>query len=213
MVCDTGASVIRLKLHGGGVHIVDTDPSEWTFMPGRQDVAAILLRVPHEVLSEIEMVTTDMFIIDENDCDAHVGDDVFMVGRFIDYDGRETNMPATRFGTISMMDAPIKQPTRFRGRSIIVDMHSRTGFSWYNDRTSLLFFRAGSPDSAWAQSILSEMGGRERCRGDASGITMGPVPRTVGNSGRGREACRRSLIDYRRGICERFQRYVLHRAR
>lgn len=129
VVCLTGACVIRLNLPGGKVHIVDTDPSEWTFMPGQQDLAAIRIDVPPEVLNEIEIVPTEDFIMEENDSDAHVGDDVFMVGRFIDYDGRETNMPATRFGTVSMMDAPIEQPTRFRGRSIIVDMHSRTGFS------------------------------------------------------------------------------------
>ena len=58
-----------------------------------------------------------------------VGDDVFMVGRFIDYDGIELNKPAVRFGNISIMYAPVKQPTGYMGESIVIDMHSRTGFS------------------------------------------------------------------------------------
>lgn len=122
-----GSSVIRLNLPDGSVHILDKDPSEWTFLPGKQDLAATVLALPDHILPPF--LPSAMFIMDDQVSDAHVGDDIFMVGRFIDYDGHETNRPATRFGTISMMDAPIAQPTGFRGRSIVVDMHSRTGFS------------------------------------------------------------------------------------
>ena len=41
----------------------------------------------------------------------------------------ETNQPAARFGHISMMDAKIEQATGYKGRSIVLDMHSRSGFS------------------------------------------------------------------------------------
>lgn len=127
VACSSGSSVIRLNLPDGGVHIIDKDPSEWTFLPGKQDLAAVPLLLPRSI--QPALVPTTIFIADDEKSDAHVGDDIFMVGRFIDFDGHETNRPATRFGTISMMDAPITQPTGFRGRSIIVDMHSRTGFS------------------------------------------------------------------------------------
>lgn len=127
VACRSGASVIRLNLPEGKVHIVEKDPSEWIFIPGKQDLAATILILPPEI--QPFSVPTRMFIGSDNNSDAHVGDDIFMVGRFIDFDGHETNRPATRFGAISMMDAPIKQPTGFCGRSVIVDMHSRTGFS------------------------------------------------------------------------------------
>jgi hypothetical protein len=52
-----------------------------------------------------------------------------MVGRFVDYDGVEANVPSFRFGNISIMNAQIKQSTGYMGRSIVVDMHSRTGYS------------------------------------------------------------------------------------
>lgn len=127
VACQSGNSVIRINTSDGKTHIVDKDPSEWIFLPGKQDLAAI--RIEDFGNKKLNYIGTSLFITDDEKSDAHVGDDVFMVGRFIDYDGHETNRPALRFGTLSMMDAPIRQPTGFQGRSIIVDMHSRTGFS------------------------------------------------------------------------------------
>lgn len=71
------------------------------------------------------------FLTPEKEKGQEIGaaDDVFMVGRFVDYDGIETNVPALRFGHISIADAQIEQHSGYRGRSIVVDMHSRSGFS------------------------------------------------------------------------------------
>lgn len=57
------------------------------------------------------------------------GEDVFMIGRFVDFDGRELNAPSMRFGHISVLAAGIKQPNGCTKNSLIVDMHSRTGYS------------------------------------------------------------------------------------
>lgn len=58
-----------------------------------------------------------------------VGDDVFMIGRFVDHDGSQTNRPSARFGHISMTDAAILQVTGYSGSSFVIDMHSRSGYS------------------------------------------------------------------------------------
>jgi hypothetical protein len=58
------------------------------------------------------------------------GADVFMVGRFVDHEGRTTNMPAVRFGNISVMPVGgILQPTGSDLESYILDVHSRTSYS------------------------------------------------------------------------------------
>jgi hypothetical protein len=57
------------------------------------------------------------------------GEDVFMVGRFIDHDGGPINRPAVRFGNISVMPAPIQQPNGFMADCYCVDLHSRSGYS------------------------------------------------------------------------------------
>jgi hypothetical protein len=99
-----GHSVIRMSLPDGSSYVADRDSSEWTFIPNGPDLAAIPLTLPNDV--QPGWVSIRGFIDGEPGSDVHVGDDVFMVGRFIDYDGHETNRPATRFGAISMMDAP-----------------------------------------------------------------------------------------------------------
>ena len=68
---------------------------------------------------------------DIEDAEINAGEDVFMLGRFIDYDGVEANVPSMRFGNLSMMEAHVPQPTPsgFSGASYVVDMHSRTGYS------------------------------------------------------------------------------------
>ena len=57
------------------------------------------------------------------------GEDVFMVGRFVDHDGGETNRPAVRFGNISVMPTPLEQPNNVLADAFVIDMHSRPGYS------------------------------------------------------------------------------------
>jgi hypothetical protein len=136
VACRDGYSVIRLKKHGGVIDILDLGPHDWTFIPGKYDVAAApltldlmvhLARVIHTTMFEPEPAHGPHI--------SHymgVGDDTFMLGLFVDYAGLGTTVPSARFGNISLIpdgDALIKQPTGYRGLSYVVDMHSRTGFS------------------------------------------------------------------------------------
>src|SRR5208337_5394725 len=75
-------------------------------------------------------ISTKVFATEEivSEYGIGVGDDVFMVGRFINHEGSPTYLPATRFGNISVMPFPIlKSPQK--GPSYCIDMHSRPGFS------------------------------------------------------------------------------------
>jgi hypothetical protein len=61
-----------------------------------------------------------------------VGEDVFMMGLFIDNEVPSHNVPMARFGNISLMpsdSAPIMQPHGVKNGSFVLDMHSRAGFS------------------------------------------------------------------------------------
>jgi hypothetical protein len=63
------------------------------------------------------------------DLSIGLGDDLFMVGRFINHDGKERNIPVLRFGTIAMMpEEPIiidEQPQD----SFLVEIRTIPGFS------------------------------------------------------------------------------------
>jgi len=119
-----GFSTIRLNNTDGTFDIRKHDPSEWLF-DTKYDIAVIPLR-PSPSL-QLQQVLGDQFVTE--DYDIGIGDDVFMVGRFVDHDGVATNRPALRFGNISIMPAPIEQPNGSFADSFCVDVHSRTGFS------------------------------------------------------------------------------------
>ena len=139
VACDAGASVIRLNTKDGGTDILEFDPADWHFLPGKDDIAALQISLDGNIHS-VYAVTIGEFVKDPSQEGHHeygnvypgVGEDVFMLGLFVDHAGRGVNLPSARFGNISMLPdkrAPLKQPTGFDGQSFVIDMHSRTGFS------------------------------------------------------------------------------------
>ena len=135
VACQEGASIIRLNTATGGTDVVELGPEDWHFLPGKYDVAATPLTLDDKIHSASAISTRSFYWpMPERGLDGvvGVGDDVFMIGLFVDHDGFTTNVPSARFGNISMMPNPkatIKQPNGYYGESFVVDMHSRTGFS------------------------------------------------------------------------------------
>jgi hypothetical protein len=126
-----GASVVRVSKIDGGVDVFDLDPSEWIFKPGGYDVAITPLALDDKI-HEATILSAENMLLKEADVDRlelGPGDDVFMMGRFVDHDGVATNSPAARFGNISIMLQRIEQPTGSGAPSFVIDLHSRTGFS------------------------------------------------------------------------------------
>jgi len=125
-----GCSVIRVNTKQGDPDILHLDPGLWTKHPDGLDIAIAPLEVNltfHEVGIVMEESFASKDVIEQRG--IGVGDDCFMVGRFIDHAGGPTNRPAARFGNLSVMPSPIKQPTGVFGESYCVDLHSRTGYS------------------------------------------------------------------------------------
>jgi len=129
--CQAGCSVIRLNRLDGECDIVEKGPEDWHFIAGRQDVAVVALDLDRRV-HKTGSVNTSLFAAKPSMRQLSVGDDVFMLGLFVDHVGTTTNNPSARFGHISMMPdahATIEQPTTYRGESFVLDLHSRTGYS------------------------------------------------------------------------------------
>lgn len=125
-----GASVIRMNKKDGTPDILEYGRKDWFFLP-KYDIAVLEInqinRRVHEttVLERAAFGTRDWI----TRADIGTGDDVFMVGRFIDHDGGPTNRPAARFGKISIMPSPIRQENKEVTDSYCLDMNSRTGYS------------------------------------------------------------------------------------
>jgi hypothetical protein len=130
VVCDQEDiyPVIRLNTIDGGIDVLYFNPDQWEFVPGKYDVGVIPLSLND--IHAVHSINTNLFIERQNK--YYVGDDVFMIGLFIDNSGISTNVPSARFGNISMVpneSATIEQPTKYSGVSYVIDVHSRTGFS------------------------------------------------------------------------------------
>jgi hypothetical protein len=128
VVCDAGASVIRLNGRSGP-DVFDFGPEDWEHIPSGDDIAVVPIALDMYRHS-VRYIHSGSFV-HERTHDLGVGDDVFMVGLFVDHEGHEKNTPLARFGNISMLPAR-DSPIRMHGReyvSFIVDMHSRSGFS------------------------------------------------------------------------------------
>lgn len=127
-----GCSVMRLNRNSGGSDVFEFGPEEWVFEPNGHDVAVLpftkVSSRTHKMFPiEVRLLATRAILADLG---IGPGDDVFMVGRFIDHDGEETNTPAVRFGNISMMaDGKIRQPNNADKETYCVDVRSRSGFS------------------------------------------------------------------------------------
>jgi hypothetical protein len=126
-----GFSVIRINKNDGEPDIIPFEPTDWEFIVGGGDIAVsppVSLNDSHAVsITHIDHFATDDII---KKYEINVGDDVFMIGRFIDHDGGHINTLSARFGNISVMPVPIPQEAnRGQGNSYILDMHSRPGYS------------------------------------------------------------------------------------
>lgn len=130
-VCRDAACVIRANCKVCEPDAIAIEPDQWAFISGGTDLAiSPPIRVdPGSHDMSVASIETLLTKEEEASQEIDVADDVFMIGRFIDFDGKETNEPAYRFGHISTKDARVQQSTGYNGRSIVLDMHSRTGFS------------------------------------------------------------------------------------
>src|SRR6185295_16698083 len=133
-VVNKGCLFIRLnKKNGGKPYIKETQRYEWADHPKRYDVAAYSLDIGGEVL-EYSTVHPSAFITREiiADWDIRPGDEAFLVGRLITPWGQQRNIPAVRFGNISMMADPNELTIgyeKIQQEAFLVECRSLSGFS------------------------------------------------------------------------------------
>jgi hypothetical protein len=136
VVFDSSACVASVNRRDGGPpDIWDIDQNSWIAHP-TEDLAAtpaisLYDRTKHRIsfTEESKMLTPDLMA----HLDVGVGEEVFMIGRFVNLQGETINLPAARFGSISVgvtdiatrdADGSIRSQESFA-----VEMRSRTGFS------------------------------------------------------------------------------------
>lgn len=126
-----GASIMRVNTEDGGVDFLEFEPHEWIEHAGGDDLAVIPMPANRDHLRVTFNPAKDLLTKEQvAELDIGPGDDVFMVGRFINHEGKTRNVPAARFGNISVMpQEKVPQPTGFMQESFLVEMRSQAGYS------------------------------------------------------------------------------------
>lgn len=134
-VVDEGNRVIAMKSKEGGIIPIATQPDDWHFAEG-DDLA--LYPIPGEYLPQLNAaghacVKLDQMITRESieEADIGIGDEIAMPGRFVYHQGRQTLLPAARFGNIAMMpfEPVYNEYLRIDQESFLVDIYAIAGFS------------------------------------------------------------------------------------
>ncbi|MGB7556008.1 MAG: trypsin-like peptidase domain-containing protein [Candidatus Korobacteraceae bacterium] len=124
--------VIRLNRSDGTTECIPTTEDQWICHEQGDDVAVFPLDTVWEALKFATIDTSDFvtpqLLVDE---DIGIGDDTVMVGRFINYEGKQRNTPSVRFGNIAMMNGdPIHSRTLgIDQESFLVETRSLPGYS------------------------------------------------------------------------------------
>ena len=130
-VINRGSDVIRLNAKDGSLIFKETDAREWFHHPDGADIAILPVEVDKDV-TRFRCLPRAQFALKKliDDMDVGAGDNIFIVGRFINQEGTLQNTPTARFGHLAQM--PVEKITSDDGEeqeSYLVEVRSIGGFS------------------------------------------------------------------------------------
>jgi len=130
-VIERGATTLRWLGRDGTPSILNVPKEDW-FFSSNPNLDLALWTVPLGIEGNVFLIPTSRFLIpDELDqFDVRIGDDIFMVGRHLGFDGKIKNTPTARFG--HLVQYPLEDIEDDKGRkhkSFLVQMPSLPGFS------------------------------------------------------------------------------------
>jgi hypothetical protein len=129
-VIEQGNTTVRLATKAGEKEIIETEERDWIFHPDGDDLAVHLISVDPKNL-RFHVVRRNEFLLRHDSMRLGVGpgDDVFVVGRFINHEGRQTNSPTARFGCIGQMPIEPIRVNGFNQECYLVEARSIGGYS------------------------------------------------------------------------------------
>lgn len=153
VACTSGNSCVRINKRAGGADVFPFSPDSWEFIPGL-DLAAISM-IYNDQKYSTHFIPDVFFANDEvvGRLKLNIGEEVFMIGSFVDNHGAAINTPAARFDNLSLMPSwlEIHDPDSgitYKGNYYCLDMRSRTGFSG----SPVFYYRTSGSDLAQAGS-------------------------------------------------------------
>lgn len=129
-VVDAGHTIVRVNTHDGGRDVVALDNAKWYFHPDGDDLAICPIRLDRKI-HKAKFVSVRNFLskYQIETFGIGPGDDVFVVGRFVNHEGRQRNLPSVRFGNIAQMPWEPIVIDGFAQESFLVEARSISGYS------------------------------------------------------------------------------------
>ena len=125
------APVVRLNRVDGSIAIAPFEKKRWIEHPDGDDLAIVPMGGLDTQFHRFKTVPRSMFLLkpEMEKQDIGLGDDIFLLGRFVNHEGKVQNTPSLRFGNIAQMPALIRQDTGFDQESFLVEAKSISGYS------------------------------------------------------------------------------------
>jgi hypothetical protein len=130
-VIDGGSMVVRLNTTDGATTTIALDGAEWFRHPDGDDIAICPIGMD-PTFHRFKSIHPNMFLTKQivGMFDIGPGDDIFVVGRFINREGRQKNIPSVRFGNIAQMPGePLILDRGKEQECFLIEGRSIPGFS------------------------------------------------------------------------------------
>jgi hypothetical protein len=157
-VIEEGFTTLRFNNTEGQFVIVQTKVTDWEYHHDEGvDLAACSLTIPSNIY--IFPINIEKWFLTPSAIDEFkigIGDETFTVGRFINHEGEQKNLPSVRFGNISMMPY---EPVAYKGRTheaFLIEARSIPGYSGSPVFVHLLPFTPRPTDATYQHEKLIE---------------------------------------------------------
>lgn len=128
-VIDSGSMVVRLNTVEDQTDIIPLDAAKWYRHPSGDDLAICPIKLSSR--HRTKAISTKQFLTKKiiESYDIGPGDEVFIVGRFVNHEGKQRNLPSVRFGNISQMPWEPIVVDGYPQESFLVEARSIAGYS------------------------------------------------------------------------------------
>jgi hypothetical protein len=126
-----GIPTVRLNTITGGTNSIELDRKFWITHKDGDDIAVCPIPLNFMYQAAIYFIPSNKLLTKKliEDFEIGPGDDVFVIGRFVNHEGKQRNLPSARFGNIAQMPW---EPIEFGGlsqESFLVEARSIAGYS------------------------------------------------------------------------------------
>ena len=122
---------IRFKTTSEKFDFLDITGSQWIYHPNSDDIAVAAIDLhPEWNIAPLDWSAIAATQARLTELNVGIGDEVFMVGRFVSSDLQPIDNPLARFGNITMMPGPLVNDGRGMDvEAFLAEMRSQSGFS------------------------------------------------------------------------------------